>query len=224
MNLTLNEKLRFQKQAGIINESQYKKLLKEGEMKASIGTPINYKKLKDILLLASKTFPVDSEGALIEKEDIKNALQYLMSLEAAVKNADSDIFSDDNRLTTFEGLINLDKAQQAKWDKLDSALSIVNMSVDEYDLDDVASSLKGLSNAINSFQLNTPVQENENSYLDGVDGREFEKKEIKDWFRTMDSIFILVNDNGKEYQTEFTDLNSALKFIDNLPETAQVMI
>ena len=224
MNLTLNEKLRFQKQAGIINESQYKKLLKEGEMKASIGTPINYKKLKDILLLASKTFPVDSEGALIEKEDIKNALQYLMSLEAAVKNDDSDIFSDDNRLTTFEGLINLDKAQQAKWDKLDSALSIVNMSVDEYDLDDVASSLKGLSNAINSFQLNTPVQENENSYLDGVDGREFEKKEIKDWFRTMDSIFILVNDNGKEYQTEFTDLNSALKFIDNLPETAQVMI
>lgn len=224
MNLTLNEKLRFQKQAGIINESQYKKLLKEGEMKASIGTPINYKKLKDILLLASKTFPVDSEGALIEKEDIKNALQYLMSLEAAVKNDDSDIFSDDNRLTTFEGLINLDKAQQAKWDKLDSALSIVNMSVDEYDLDDVASSLKGLSNAINSFQLNTPVQENENSYLDGVDGREFEKKEIKDWFRTMDSIFILVNDNGKEYETEFTDLNSALKFIDNLPETAQVMI
>lgn len=40
----------------------------------------------------------------------------------------------------------------------------------------------------------------------------------------MDSIFILVNDNGKEYETEFTDLNSALKFIDNLPETAQVMI
>lgn len=32
MNLTLNEKLRFQKQAGIINESQYKKLLKENEM------------------------------------------------------------------------------------------------------------------------------------------------------------------------------------------------
>ena len=31
MNLTLNEKLRFQKQAGIINESQYKKLLKEEE-------------------------------------------------------------------------------------------------------------------------------------------------------------------------------------------------
>jgi hypothetical protein len=159
MNLTLNEKLRFQKQAGIINESQYKKLLKESEMTSSIGTPINYKKLKDILLLASKTFPVNNEGALIEKEDIKNALQYLMSLETAVKNDDSDIFDDDNRLATFEGLIDLDKKQQAKWDILDSALNIVNMSVDEYDLDDVATSLKGLSKAINNFQLNTPVQE-----------------------------------------------------------------
>lgn len=157
MNITLKERLDLQRTARIITESQYKKLLNEEEMKASIGTPINYKKLKDILLLASKTFPVDSEVALIEKEDIKNALQYLMSLETAVKNDDSDIFDDDNRLTTFEGLLDLDKAQQAKWDKLDSALNIVNMSVDEYDLDDVASSLKGLSNAINSFQLNTPA-------------------------------------------------------------------
>jgi hypothetical protein len=33
------------------------------------------------------------------------------------------------------------------------------MSVDEYDLDDVATSLKGLSKAINNFQLNTLVQE-----------------------------------------------------------------
>lgn len=152
MKLTLKERLDLQRTARIITESQYNKLLNEEEMKASIGTPINYKKLKDILLLASKTFPVDSEGALIEKEDIKWMLQYLMSLETAVKNDDSDIFDDDNRLTTFEGLLDLDKAQQAKWNKIDSALSIVNMSVDEYDLDDVASSLKGLSNAINSFQ------------------------------------------------------------------------
>lgn len=77
---------------------------------------------------------------------------------------------------------------------------------------------------INESQYKKLLKENQDNYLDGVDGREFEKKEIKDWFRTMDSIFILVNDNGKEYQTEFTDLNSALKFIDNLPETAQVMI
>lgn len=77
---------------------------------------------------------------------------------------------------------------------------------------------------INESQYKKLLKENQDNYLEGVDGREFEKKEIKDWFRTMDSIFILVNDNGKEYQTEFTDLNSALKFIDNLPETAQVMI
>lgn len=77
---------------------------------------------------------------------------------------------------------------------------------------------------ITESQYKKLLKENQDNYLDGVDGREFEKKEIKDWFRTMDSIFILVNDNGKEYQTEFTDLNSALKFIDNLPETAQVMI
>jgi hypothetical protein len=159
MNLTLNEKLRFQKQAGIINESQYKKLLKEEEMKEFLGTPINYKKFKDILLLASKTFPDGNEGALIEKDQIKWTLQYLMSLDTAVENDDSDIFQDDNRLTTFEGFFNLDKAQQAKWTKLDSALNYVNNSVDEYDLDDVGHSLEYLSKAINNFQLNTPVQE-----------------------------------------------------------------
>jgi len=229
MNLTLNEKLRFQKQAGIINESQYKKLLKEAEMASSGGTPINYKKLKDILLLASKTFPGGSEGALIEKEDIKWILQYLMNVETAVKNDDRDIFDDDDRLATFEGFVNLNKAQQAKWDDIDTALSVVNMSVDEYDLDDVASSLKELSKAINNFQLNTPVQEGylnhkKDNYLDGVDGREFEKKEIKDWFKFAPICHILVNDNGKEYQKEFTDLNSALEFVDSLPETAQIML
>ena len=77
---------------------------------------------------------------------------------------------------------------------------------------------------INESQYKKLLKEAEDNYLDGVDGREFEKKEIKDWFRTMDSIFILVNDNGKEYQQEFTDLNSALKFVDSLPETAQIMI
>ena len=40
----------------------------------------------------------------------------------------------------------------------------------------------------------------------------------------MDSLDILVNDNGKEYQKEFTDLNSALEFVDSLPETAEIML
>jgi hypothetical protein len=151
MNLTLKEKLDLQRQAKIITESQYKKLLHENEMISSIDTPINYKKLKDILLLASKTFPANSEGALIEKDYIKWTLQSLMSLEKAVKNNDDAIFNNDIRLSTFEGLQDLDKNQQAKWNNIDSALNIVNMSVDEYDLDDVASSLKRLSKAINSF-------------------------------------------------------------------------
>lgn len=112
MNLTLNEKLRFQKQAGIINESQYKKLLKEEEMKEFLGTPIK------------------------------------------------------------EGYLNHEK----------------------------------------------------DNYLDGVSGREFEKKEIKDWFKFAPICHILVNDNGNEYTVEFNDVNKALEFVDSLPETAEIML
>ena len=64
----------------------------------------------------------------------------------------------------------------------------------------------------------------ENNYLDGVSGREFEKREITDWFKFAPICNILVNDNGNEYQMEFTDLNSAIMFMDNLPETAEVML
>ena len=64
----------------------------------------------------------------------------------------------------------------------------------------------------------------ENNYLDGVSGREFEKREIIDWFKFAPVCHILVNDNGNEYQTEFTSLDSALAFMDNLPETAEVML
>ena len=64
----------------------------------------------------------------------------------------------------------------------------------------------------------------ENNYLDGVSGREFEKREIIDWFKFAPTLDILVNDNGNEYQMEFIDLDSALAFMDNLPETAEVML
>ena len=64
----------------------------------------------------------------------------------------------------------------------------------------------------------------ENNYLDGVSGREFEKREIIDWFKFAPICHILVNDNGNEYQMEFIDLDSALAFMDNLPETAEVML
>ena len=38
---------------------------------------------------------------------------------------------------------------------------------------------------ITESQYKKLLKENQDNYLDGVDGREFEKKEIKDWFRTM---------------------------------------
>jgi hypothetical protein len=64
----------------------------------------------------------------------------------------------------------------------------------------------------------------ENNYVDGVSGREFEKREIIDWFKFAPICHILVKDNGNEYQMEFTDLDSAIAFMDNLPETAEVML
>lgn len=64
----------------------------------------------------------------------------------------------------------------------------------------------------------------ENNNLDGVSGREFEKREIIEWFKFAPICHILVNDNGNEYETEFTDLDSAITFMDNLSETAEVML
>jgi len=64
----------------------------------------------------------------------------------------------------------------------------------------------------------------ENNYLDGVSGRDFEKREIIDWFKFAPVCHILVNYNGNEYQMKFIDLDSALEFMDNLPETAEVML
>jgi hypothetical protein len=63
-----------------------------------------------------------------------------------------------------------------------------------------------------------------NNYLDGVSGRDFEKQEIIDWFKFAPTLDILVNDNGNEYQTKFTSLDSALAFMNNLPKTAEVML
>lgn len=64
----------------------------------------------------------------------------------------------------------------------------------------------------------------ENNNLDGVSGREFEKRELVEWFKFAPICHILVNDNGNEYGTVFTDLDSALMFMDNLSETAEVML
>ena len=120
-------------------------------------TPIDYEKLKQILLLACNTFPEDDEdgSALYEKSDVKHTIKYVMTLEKGVKNDDFDVFDklEGQEPATFEGIVNLDDAQSTKWDDIDLALSGVSSVAYEYDLDDTASALDDLAKAIDSFQL-----------------------------------------------------------------------
>jgi hypothetical protein len=122
-----------------------------------VGAPINYEKLKQILLLACNTYPEDDQdaSALYEKSDVKHTLKYIMTLEKGVKNDDFDVFDklEDQEPATLEGIVNLDDAQSAKWDDFDLALSAVSSVAYEYDLDDAASALNGLAQVVDSFQL-----------------------------------------------------------------------
>jgi len=134
------------------------KLTKDSRiLKEEIGTPINYEKLKQILLLACNTYPEDDEdgSALYEKEDVKHTLKYIMTLEKGVKNDDFDVFDklEGQEPATLEGIVNLDDVQSTKWDDFDLALSVVSSVAYEYDLDDAASALGDLANAVDSFQL-----------------------------------------------------------------------
>lgn len=128
------------------------KMLNEG-----VGAPINYEKLKQILLLACNTYPEDDEDgiALYEKSDVKHTLKYIMTLEKGVKNDDFDVFDklEGQEPATLEGIVNLDDIQSTKWDDFDLALSVVSSIAYEYDLDDAASALSDLAQAIDSFQL-----------------------------------------------------------------------
>ena len=220
MKLTLNEKLRFQKQAGIINESQYKKLLKEEEMKASI----NFDRLKKILNQASEVTSGSGKKLLIG--NIDEFLKFIQLAITSLENQDAYWGNEVEGTPLLYMALNrnYNGEEPAKWEAFNKVMekfseasyNSTHRTIPEKSINDLQQALNALQQYIDTFD--------DDYYLKGVSGREFEKKEIKDWFRTMDSIFILVNDNGKEYETEFTDLNSALKFIDNLPETAQVMI
>lgn len=220
MNLTLNEKLRFQKQAGIINESQYKKLLKEEEMKASI----NFDRLKKILNQASEVTSGSGKKLLIG--NIDEFLKFIQLAITSLENQDAYWGNEVEGTPLLYMALNrnYNGEEPAKWEAFNKVMekfseasyNSTHRTIPEKSINDLQQALNALQQYIDTFD--------DDYYSKGVSGREFEKKEIKDWFRTMDSIFILVNDNGKEYETEFTDLNSALKFIDNLPETAQVMI
>ena len=220
MNLTLNEKLRFQKQAGIINESQYKKLLKEEEMKASI----NFDRLKKILNQASEV--TSGSGKKLLLGNIDKFLKFIQLAITSLENQDAYWGHEVEGTPLLYMALNrnYNGEEPAKWEAFNKVMekfseasyNSTHRTIPEKSINDLQNALNALQQYIDTFD--------DDYYSKGVSGREFEKKEIKDWFRTMDSIFILVNDNGKEYETEFTDLNSALKFIDNLPETAQVMI
>ena len=126
------------------------KILNEG-----VGTAIDYEKLKQILLLASKTKPENYDGALYEKSDIKNTLKYIMVLEKGVKKNNPNVFDklEDQELATFEGSVYLDDAQSSRWSEFELAISVVSDVASEYDLDDAASALSDLAQAIDSFQL-----------------------------------------------------------------------
>jgi len=77
MNLTLNEKLRFQKQAGIINESQYKKLLKEEE-EMTPTTAVEWRDIANILEKALSEVNSRDQYATANTEDVQKILNYLI--------------------------------------------------------------------------------------------------------------------------------------------------
>ena len=121
-----------------------------------VGAPINYEKLKQILLLACNTYPEDDDvNALYEKRDVKRTIKAIMTLAKGVADEDEDVFDilENDPPATLEGTVNLDDAQSAKWDDFDLALSVVSDVSYEYDFDDAARALNSLAQAVDSFQL-----------------------------------------------------------------------
>ena len=121
-----------------------------------VGTPINYEKLKQILLLACNTYTQDDDvNALFEKDQIKHTIKAIMTLAKGVANEDEDVFDvlENNPPTTLEGTMFLDDTLIDRWDQFDIALSTVSDVSYEYDFDDAARALNSLAQAVDSFQL-----------------------------------------------------------------------
>lgn len=158
MKTQINEIKRMQQLAGLINES---KLTTKSKSLNENNTPIDYEKLKQILLLACKTFPKGDAGygdvePLYEKSEVNSTIKYIMKLEKGVKKGDEDIFDkleDQDPPETFTGSVYLDDTQKAKWDGFDLVLNVVSEVAYEYDLDEASSALNDLAQEINSFQL-----------------------------------------------------------------------
>jgi hypothetical protein len=144
------ETLRMQMLAGVITESQYKTQLNESET----SYDIDYNKLKQILLLACKTY-TEEEDAIYTKSDIQPAIKYIMILDKGVKEQNEDVFDklEAKYIETLENFVFLDDIQQQLWEEFDSALNNVSTVSGEYDLDEAAQSLNDLAQAINNFTL-----------------------------------------------------------------------
>jgi len=221
MNLTLNEKLRFQKQAGIINESQYKKLLKEEE---EMTPSINFDRLKKILNQASEVTSGSGKKLLIG--NIDKFLKFIQLAITSLENQDAD-WGDKVTGTPLLYIPlnrNYNGQEPAKWEAFNKVMEKFSEASYESErgtipkkiINELRQALTALQQYIDTFD--------DDYYLKGLSGREFEKKEIKDWFKSAPICHILVNDNGNEYTVEFNDVNKALEFVDSLPETADIML
>ena len=121
-----------------------------------VGTPINYEKLKQILLLACNTYTQDDDvNALFEKDQIKHTIKAIMTLAKGVADEDEDVFDvlENNPPTTLEGTMFLDDTLIDRWDQFDIALSTVSDVSYEYDFDDAARALNSLAREVDNFQL-----------------------------------------------------------------------
>lgn len=127
-------------------------------MKKLNNTPIDYKKLKQILKLACDVYPEDDEdgSTLYEKYQVNNTLKYIKDLEKGVNNNNFDVFEklNDQGMATFEGVVNLNDEQKAKWDEFDLVLSVISDIAYEYDFNDAQMTLNDLAKEIDNFKIN----------------------------------------------------------------------
>ena len=147
MNLTLNEKLRFQKQAGIINESQYKKLLKENEemtpeqatAKVMAAVPEiekspEMRKLiakinKDPNLIKQLQKSAAAAGITLNEDDSNLDMQDMKDVALKFASKASDMYNktqsiDEHKFQSYEELERLKRGQDDETRSFDTKVAI----------------------------------------------------------------------------------------------------
>jgi hypothetical protein len=117
---------------------------------------LDLNKLKAILLQATKTIGEDGgEYPLLEKDNIKQILDYLKYALKAIKSGDEDDYEslEDMYFPTFEYSVYLTPEQNKKWNNIDIALSSMSDAVDGYDANDVENSYNNLADAVTKFKI-----------------------------------------------------------------------